>query len=70
MFNKLINKIMGNKTSSPKGGKRGCLCKDGKYSSKCCEGELINQGIGSTVSQSSGAVTNTNTARVITSVSS
>jgi len=34
--------------SSPKGGKRGCLCKDGKtYSSKCCKGELINQGIGS-----------------------
>lgn len=33
--------------SSPKGGKRGCLCKDGKtYSSKCCKGELINQGIG------------------------
>jgi len=34
--------------SSPKSGKRGCLCKDGKtYSSKCCKGELINQGIGS-----------------------
>jgi len=34
--------------SSPKGGKRGCLCKDGRtYSSKCCKGELINQGIGS-----------------------
>jgi hypothetical protein len=33
--------------SSPKGGKRGCLCKDGRtYSSKCCKGELINQGIG------------------------
>jgi hypothetical protein len=66
----IINKIMGNKTSSPKGGKRGCLCKDGKYSSECCQGELQEQGIGSTVSQSSGAVTNTNTARVITSVSS
>jgi len=67
---KLINKIMGNKTSSPKGGKRGCLCKDGTYSSKCCQGELQEQGIGSTVSQSSGAVSNTNAARVITSVSS
>ena len=61
---------MGNKTSSPKGGKRGCLCKDGKYDSKCCEGELINQGIGSTVAQSSGTVTNTNAPRIITSVSS
>jgi len=67
---KLINKIMGNKTSSPKGGKRGCLCKDGTYDSKCCEGELSQQGIGSTVAQSSGTVTNTNTARVITGVSS
>jgi len=61
---------MGNKTTSPKGGKRGCLCKDGKYSSECCQGELQEQGIGSTVSQSSGTVTNTNTARVITGVSS
>ena len=43
---------MGQKTSSPKGGKRGCVCKDGKYDSKCCTGELQEQGIGSTVSQS------------------
>lgn len=61
---------MGNKTSSPKGGKRGCLCKDGTYDSKCCEGELQEQGIGSTVAQSSGTVTNVNEPRVITSVSS
>jgi hypothetical protein len=66
----LINKIMGNKTSSPKGGKRGCLCKDGKYSSECCQGELQEQGVGATVGQQTGTVTNTNTARVITSVSS
>jgi hypothetical protein len=32
--------------SSPKGGKRGCLCKDNTYSSKCCTGELSAQGIG------------------------
>ena len=43
---------MGNKTSSPKGGKRGCLCKDNTYSSECCKGELIEQGIGATISQS------------------
>lgn len=67
---KLINKIMGNKTSSPKGGKRGCLCKDGKYSSECCQGELQEQGIGSTVAQQSSSVSNANTTRVITSVSS
>lgn len=32
--------------TSPKGGRRGCLCKDGKYSSKCCDGTLQAQGIG------------------------
>lgn len=32
---------------SPKGGKRGCLCPDGTYSSKCCDGSLQAQGIGS-----------------------
>lgn len=37
------------KRSSPIGGKRGCLCKDGKYRKKCCTGELPNQGIGSDV---------------------
>ena len=58
------------KNTSPKGGKRGCVCKDGTYKSECCNGELSEQGIGSTVSQSTGAVTNTNAPRVITSVSS
>ena len=56
---------MGNKTSSPKGGKRGCLCKDGKYSSECCQGELQEQGIGSTVAQQSSTVTNVNTERTM-----
>lgn len=32
--------------TSPKGGKRGCLCKNGKYDSKCCDGTLRAQGIG------------------------
>jgi len=33
--------------SSPKGGKRGCLCPDGlTYHSKCCDGTLQAQGIG------------------------
>jgi hypothetical protein len=62
---KLINKIMGNKTSSPKGGKRGCLCKDGTYDSKCCEGELSEQGIGATVGQQTSTVANTNEPRVL-----
>jgi hypothetical protein len=34
--------------SSPKSGKRGCLCKDGiRYSRKCCDGSYQAQGIGS-----------------------
>lgn len=61
---------MGNKTSSPKGGNRGCLCKDETYKSECCEGELSEQGIGSTVNQQTSTITNTNQTRVITSVSS
>jgi len=36
---------MSSKTS-PKRGKRACLCKDNTYSSKCCTGELSEQGIG------------------------
>jgi len=35
--------------SSPKNSRRGCLCKDkNTYSRQCCEGYLINQGIGQT----------------------
>jgi len=58
---------MGNKTSSPKGGKKGCLCNDGTYSAKCCKGELIQQGIGTLVSQSVSDVVNTNEPRIINS---
>ena len=33
--------------TSPKGGRRGCLCKDKKtYSSKCCDGSHQAQGVG------------------------
>ena len=35
--------------TSPKGGRRGCLCKDGKrYSISCCDGSIGAQGIGKT----------------------
>lgn len=53
--------------TSPKGGKRGCICKDGTYNSKCCDGSLQAQGIGSTVNQVTSSVTNTNETRTITS---
>lgn len=56
---------MGNKTTSPKGGKRGCLCKDNTYSKECCNGELIEQGIGATVGQQTGTITNVNAPRTI-----
>ena len=54
--------------TSPKGGKRGCLCDDGTYNSKCCDGTLQAQGVGSLVSQNTSTVVNTNETRVITSV--
>jgi len=54
--------------TSPKGGKRGCICKDGTYNSKCCDGSLEAQGIGSTVNQVTSSVTNTNAPRTITGV--
>jgi hypothetical protein len=35
--------------TSPKGSKRGCLCKDkNTYSRECCDGSLWAQGIGPT----------------------
>jgi len=38
--------------SSPKGGRRACLCPDNTYSIKCCDGSLQAQGIGSITKQS------------------
>lgn len=32
--------------TSPQNDRRGCLCKNGKYSKKCCNGTLHAQGIG------------------------
>jgi len=43
--------------SSPKGGRRGCLCENGKYSTKCCDGSLQAQGIGATTGTESVSVT-------------
>jgi len=35
--------------SSPKNSRRGCLCLDNStYSTECCDGYLMNQGIGQT----------------------
>ncbi len=48
---------MAEKIPSPKGGRRGCLCKDGKYSKKCCDGSLQAQGIGKTASVTPEVVT-------------
>lgn len=56
---------MADKTSSPKGGKRGCLCEDNTYSAECCKGELINQGVGALVEQSTSTINNVNAPRTI-----
>lgn len=42
-------KTPGNAT--PRSNRRGCLCPDGKYSRKCCDGSLQAQGIGSLVGE-------------------
>jgi hypothetical protein len=60
---------MANKSNSPQNASRGCLCKDGSYSKECCEGELINQGVGALVQQQTSSVVNTNQPRVIVRVS-
>jgi len=51
--------------TSPKGGRRGCLCEDGTYKAECCDGTLQAQGVGSTVNQVTSNVVNTNTVRQI-----
>lgn len=45
--------------TSPKGGKRGCLGKDGKYSIENCNGDLQAQGIGATTGQSTATINGT-----------
>jgi hypothetical protein len=58
-----------NKTTSPQGGNRACLCEDGTYSQDCCKGEIINQGVGSLLEQVAPSnVVNTNVPRTIVSV--
>lgn len=52
--------------TSPKGGRRGCLCDDGTYKAECCDGTLQNQGVGSMVNQGSSVINNTNAPRTIT----
>ena len=34
--------------TSPKSSRKGCLCKDNTYNTKCCDGSLRAQGIGKT----------------------
>jgi hypothetical protein len=46
---------------SPKGGKKGCICPDGTYNSKCCDGSLQAQGIGSSGNAADETVTETDT---------
>lgn len=57
-----------NKTS-PIGGKRGCLCKNGKYSTRCCKGKNLQQGVGSLVNQASTVESSTVVARTNQNIS-
>lgn len=51
--------------TSPKNGKRGCLCDDETYSKECCNGDLQNQGIGKTTGTENVTVTEDNGVKTI-----
>mgnify|MGYP000547717410 CR=1 FL=1 len=56
--------------TSPQGGNRGCLCKDGTYNKECCNGDLQAQGIGATLSQGGESlINNVNEPRTIVRIS-
>lgn len=52
--------------ASPKGGKRGCLGADGKYSPENCTGELQAQGFGSDIQQATAVINHVVNEQVIT----
>jgi hypothetical protein len=54
--------------TSPKGGKRGCLCDDGTYKKECCNGDLQNQGIGKTSGVDNVTITEVDGVRTITRI--
>jgi len=51
--------------TSPKGGRRACLCEDNTYSIECCKGNLINQGIGTLEGQGNSVITQIEDKRII-----
>jgi len=53
--------------TSPKGGRRGCLCPDNKtYSKKCCDGSLQAQGIGTLTGGANNTINSVITTRTKT----
>ena len=55
--------------TSPKGGRRGCLCTDGTYKKECCNGDLQAQGVGSLSGQNQEpTITNIDGTRTIVSI--
>jgi len=43
----LFKKLFTPSKTSPRNGRRGCLCRDrDAYSIECCNGDIIEQGIG------------------------
>jgi hypothetical protein len=56
----LMSKFKTPSKASPRAGsKRGCLCADETYSTKCCDGSLQAQGIGKTATVNEPAPTQT-----------
>jgi hypothetical protein len=65
-LNKMSKFKTPSKASPRPGSRRGCLCSDGKYSTKCCDGSLEAQGIGATESATpSVTVTENNGVRTV-----
>lgn len=57
---------------SPQNDRRGCLCPDGTYSRKCCDGSFQAQGIGSITMgevDSAGTITQQDTTNTVSSTS-
>jgi hypothetical protein len=60
IYNKMKEKFKTPSKASPRAGsKRGCLCADETYSTKCCDGSLQAQGIGKTATVNEPAPTQT-----------
>ena len=68
-IDKMKDKFKTPSKASPRAGsKRGCLCENGTYDTKCCDGSLQAQGIGKTADVNEPAPTQTEVSGVRTTI--